>query len=69
MQTMKKKKGRARDRGEVVVVSVEMPRALNAALERFSEIDRRSKRAILIMALEAYLQEKGVWPPEEEVGK
>jgi hypothetical protein len=63
--TMSKKKkhvGRKRDRGELYPFMFEMTPELNAALEACAERDRRTKRAVVLIALEAYLQREGLWP-------
>lgn len=65
MSVMSKKKttGRARDKGETKPFTLELPVALDEALERFAAADRRTKKAITIIALESLLKENGFWPP------
>jgi len=47
--------GRARNRGLVSVVTTEYPRALDEAIEECALRERRTKRALLIRAVEEYL--------------
>jgi hypothetical protein len=54
---------RARDRGEVRPFTVELEAALGEALKACAERDRRTKKAVLVLALEKYLTEGGYWPP------
>jgi hypothetical protein len=39
---------------------------LHAALERCAEAERRTKRAVTILALEGYLKSAGLWPPADD---
>ncbi len=55
---------RARDKGEVVAVGVEIDAELHAALEECVARTRRPRRAIIELALEAYLRTEGFWPRE-----
>jgi hypothetical protein len=58
--------GRARSRGEVRLLTLEVDPRLAEALENFAAQDRRSKRTVLTMALEEFLTQKGFWPPQSE---
>jgi hypothetical protein len=49
---------RARDRGEVKVFTAEISQALFDALEACRKRERRTRRALLELALEAYLSPK-----------
>jgi len=53
--------GRARDRGDTRLVTFELNAALDQALEEQSKRERRSKKAVLTLALEVYLARKGAW--------
>ena len=55
--------GRARERGETIPVTLEFRPELDAALERCMNAERRTKKAIVELALEAYLAERKFWPP------
>jgi predicted transcriptional regulator len=63
---MSKKKagGRARDRGEVVLLTVELDPALDAALETFRQRELRTKKSVISLALQEYLASRGAWPPK-----
>jgi hypothetical protein len=67
---MKKKPApkRKRDRGEVYLLNVEISAALRAALESCRIATRRTRRAVVELALEAYLQSTGFWPPSSKAG-
>jgi phage terminase large subunit-like protein len=56
-------KGRARERGDTVTFTFEMDPPLDAAFEAAAIQERRTKKAVLTMALEKYLKELGLWPP------
>jgi hypothetical protein len=56
------KPGRARSHGTVRVVTVEIDPKLDDALEQCMHTERRTKRATITLAIEAYLQERGLWP-------
>jgi hypothetical protein len=60
-----RKTGRARDRGEVRLVTIELDPRLDDAVEEFMVKDRRSKKVVITMALEEFLESKGLWPPAE----
>ena len=62
----KKPAGRARDRGETRLVTFELDVKLDDALEVFHQRDRRTKKAIVSMALEQFLERQGAWPPDSE---
>jgi hypothetical protein len=62
------RRGRARDRGTTVPVTVELDTALDAALEAVRLKDRRTKRAVITIAIEEYLTRNGAWPPAPEKG-
>jgi hypothetical protein len=55
--------GRARDRGEVRLLNVEIPVALDDALEACRKDERRLKKVVVIAALEVYLKARKFWPP------
>jgi hypothetical protein len=55
---------RARKLGLVRHVAVEVPAALAEALRRCASEDRRSHKATVQMALEAWLASRGYWPPQ-----
>jgi predicted DNA-binding protein len=52
-------KGRARETGKTHVFMFELEPELDAALNAAAERERRTKRAILTIALERYLKESG----------
>src|SRR5262245_57002211 len=54
---------RARQKGLVKLVGAELAPALADALARCAREQRRTKKALLSLALEAYLQQGGYWPP------
>jgi hypothetical protein len=58
-----KKTGRARDRGDTRLVTIELDAALDDAIEAFRQQDRRTKKTVITMALEEFLTKHGVWPP------
>jgi predicted transcriptional regulator len=60
--------GRARDRGATRTITVELDPALDDALEAFRIKDRRTKRAVVTIAIEQYLERQGAWPPAGEGG-
>jgi hypothetical protein len=57
------KRGRARDRGETRPFTVELTPPLDDALEARAAKDMRTKKAVLVLALQEYLQRLGDWPP------
>jgi hypothetical protein len=59
----KSKPGRARDRGKVRVITIELDPVLDDALERCLQDERRTKRATVSLAIEAYLKARNFWPP------
>jgi hypothetical protein len=58
------KGGRARQRGEVRLINAEVDPRLDDAVEEFMIRDRRSKKVVITMALEEFLQKHGLWPPK-----
>lgn len=58
-----KGKGRSRDAGDTVAFTLELAIPLKDALDGLSKKDRRSRRAIMEIALEEYLTKHGFWPP------
>jgi hypothetical protein len=60
------KPGRARDRGDVRLVTVELDTRLDDAIEACRRRDRRTKKAVITLALEAYLSQQGLWSPEPD---
>jgi hypothetical protein len=58
------KGGRARERGVVRLINVEVDPRLDDAIEAFMVQDRRSKKVIVTMALEEFLQKRDLWPPK-----
>jgi predicted transcriptional regulator len=65
----KQPKGRARERGDSITFTFEMSPALNEAVGECAEKDMRTKRAVIVLALQDYLQRQGLWPPAAEGGK
>jgi predicted transcriptional regulator len=67
MLTMNKDKKprrvRGRDKGDVVPFGVELSPEHAAALDECSQRERRTKKAIVLLALEAYFVKAGLWPP------
>jgi hypothetical protein len=57
--------GRARATGKTRLVTVELTVALDDALEAFRQADKRTKKAVIEMALEKLLSDAGYWPPAE----
>ncbi len=55
MAEEKKPSGRSRKRGETRAFTLELPATLDDALECRAEQDRRSKKAVVVIALEQYL--------------
>jgi hypothetical protein len=55
--------GRARETGKTRLVTVELDVRLDDALEAFRQKDRRTKKAVIEMALEEYLAARKAWPP------
>lgn len=69
MRLMAKKKpatGRARERGLTVEVGTQVSREHFEALKACMADTRRTKRAVVELALEKYLGELGFWPHAEE---
>lgn len=64
MAKRKNNTGRARDEGEVKFVGAELEPALISAIEKCMEKERRTKRAVITLALEEYLTRAGLWPPK-----
>ncbi len=62
----KKKPERARDRGVIRPVTVEIAPELDEALEACARRDRRTKKAVLTIAIEEYLSRQGMWPPASD---
>ncbi len=58
--------GRARDRGEVRTLSIEIAPLLDDLIERCRQKERRTKRAFIELAVEEYLLKRGYLPPEED---
>jgi hypothetical protein len=65
----KRKKGRARERGDTVTFTFEMTPAHADALEACRVRERRTKTTVLLLALEEYLQRAGLWPPQQPQGE
>ena len=61
-------RGRARERGATTSFTFEMEPPLGAALEACARRDKRTKKAVLTIALEKYLGDEGLWPPAGEGG-
>jgi len=57
-------KGRARDRGAAVPFTLDLDPALDEVLDACAGQERRTKRAIVTLALERYFTERGLWPPD-----
>lgn len=57
--------GRARERGEVSLLQVEISLLLDKAVEDCRHDERRTRKALVELALEAYLKQRGFWPPGE----
>jgi hypothetical protein len=55
-----KKRGRARERGLTRPFMLDLPVPLDERLEDQARLDRRTKRAIVILALEAYLETRAI---------
>jgi hypothetical protein len=67
MLAMAKKKtngGRAREQGKVRFVGAEVDPRLDDAIEECALKERRSKKAIITLALEEYLAKHDLWPPQ-----
>lgn len=62
----KKTPGRARERGETVAFTVDLPAGLDEALEACADAEDRTKRATVIRALKAYLAQQGFWVASSE---
>lgn len=63
MLTMTKKRKRARDRGEVIPLLVELDPELHEALLAQAKKDLRTRKAVTVLALQEYLTRQGTWPP------
>jgi hypothetical protein len=63
MTKKKPARGRSRERGDSVPFMFELSPDLNAALEACAERDLRTKRAVVTLALQDYLQRQGLWTP------
>jgi hypothetical protein len=61
--TEQKPTGRARELGKTRLVTIEIDVLLDDALEAFRQADRRTKKAVVTMALEEFLAKHGHWPP------
>jgi hypothetical protein len=59
----KSKGGRAREQGKTRLLNVELETFLDDALEACRQKERRTKKAIVTLALEDYLARAGFWPP------
>ena len=57
------RKSRARDEGKVVPYTVELTPDHAQALEACRIQERRTKKAVVLLALEEYLAKAGLWPP------
>jgi hypothetical protein len=55
--------GRARDKGQAVPYTVELTPEHAAALDACVSAERRTKKAIVLLALERYFAAAGLWPP------
>lgn len=68
MDLMAKKKPsespRIRKRPGKRQLTFEFPDALDDALESCAERDLRSKKAVMMLALQEYLAQQGLWPPD-----
>jgi hypothetical protein len=67
MLGMAKKKtngGRAREHGKVRFVGAEIDPRLDDAIEECVSQERRTKKAIITLALEEYLAKHDLWPPQ-----
>ena len=56
--------GRARERGVTRLVTVELEVALDDALELARHAERRTRKAVITLAIEEYLKKSGFWPPK-----
>jgi hypothetical protein len=59
----REKGGRARERGQTHVITTELPAGLDGQLEACCQKERRTKTAVVTLALEDYLTRAGFWPP------
>ncbi len=61
---MKTAQGRARELGGVVALNAEIDPRLDEAIEAFRIRDRRTKKAVITMALEEFLERHApdLWP-------
>jgi hypothetical protein len=61
-------KGRARERGETHTFTLELDPRLDAALEECAYRERRTKKAVTTLALEAYIGQThpDLWPPTDQ---
>lgn len=71
MDVMAKKKpkpprGRARETGKSRAVNFEFTVALDEALDTCAESEDRTRTAVLVRALKAYLTAAGLWPPDQD---
>lgn len=64
--THKRKVVRARDRGAVRQVNIELDAELAEALGTCAEREERTFRAIVSRALKDYLMERELWPTRKE---
>ncbi len=58
-----KKSGRPRELGETTPFMLNLPTELAKALEKRARSEARTKKAVMVRALERYLVEGGDWPP------
>ncbi len=55
-----------RDSDEYTMLALQVPRVLDAAIEEQAQRERRTKRAVVIRALERYLKPDGELTEREE---
>lgn len=60
-----KKRIRARDRGEVIPLGIEISPQMDKAIEDCRAKLRWNKKVLVVAALERFLAEHGFWPPPE----
>jgi hypothetical protein len=61
--------GRAREKGQAVPFTVELTPQHASALDACVAAERRTKKAIVLLALEQYFAAAGLWPPAAETGE
>ncbi len=60
------RRGRARKLGTVRPVQVELPINLDDLVELFAQRTHRTKKGVILLALEQLLADEGLWPPPPE---